>query len=113
MRIVALILIALMLAPVAQAKPNKQNPSNGHCPPGLAKKTPACIPPGLAAKGYVPGDILPEDEDHDWVLEPLEFNLPEIGEGEAYVQIGDFFVKVNRETAEIINLFNALGQVLN
>lgn len=112
MRIIALILMALMVAPAAAAKSNKPNPSNGHCPPGLAKKTPACVPPGLAAKGLAPGDMLPED-DYNWILNPLDFNLPEIGDGEAYVQIGDFFVKVNRKTAEIINLFDALGQVLN
>ena len=37
-----------------------------HCPPGLAKKSPACVPPGLAKKGVTAhpggGD---GDDDHD------------------------------------------------
>lgn len=33
---------------------------NGFCPPGLANKQPACIPPGQAAK-YGLGDVIKED----------------------------------------------------
>lgn len=111
MKLMPLILVAVMLAPVAGAKGFKNNPSNGFCPPGLAKKSPACIPPGQAKK-YVPGMILP-GSDYDWLLNPLEFVLPELGDGESYFQFGDMFVKVDRETMEILNLFDALGQVLN
>lgn len=32
------------------------------CPPGLAKKSPACVPPGLAKKGVRAHD---DDRDHD------------------------------------------------
>ena len=42
--ILAAFLTAAFAAGPAAAKPK-------HCPPGLAKKTPACIPPGQAKKG--------------------------------------------------------------
>ncbi len=111
MKRISLILIALLIASAATAKNNKHNPSNGFCPPGLAKKTPACVPPGLAKK-FAPGSIIP-DQNYDWILNPLDFQLPDLAEGEAYVQIGDAFVKVNKETLEILNLYDAIGQVLN
>jgi len=86
--------------------------SNGGCPPGLAKKSPACIPPGLAQKGYYRGGFLSPGDAH-WILNPFDFGLPKPGTGEGYVQIGDTFVKVNKETFEILNLFDALGKVLD
>ena len=112
MKLLPLILAAVMLAPLAHAKGFKANPSNGNCPPGLAKKIPPCVPPGLAKKGYVPGDFLPVG-DYDWILNPFDFGLPRLRRGEGYVQIGDSFIKVNRETYEIINLFDAIGRVLD
>ena len=111
MKLLPLILAASMVAPMAHAKGFKHNPSNGYCPPGLAKKSPRCIPPGQVNK-FALGDFLPDGE-FDFVLNPFDFHLPGLGEGEGYVQIGDAFVKVNRETFEILNLFDALGQVLN
>lgn len=35
--------------------------SSADCPPGLAKKSPACIPPGQAKKMFTVGERLPED----------------------------------------------------
>jgi len=107
-----MILVLLMVAPMADAKNNKAYPYNGFCPPGLAKKSPKCIPPGQAKKLYPPGSILPEFE-YDWLRNPFDFALPILKPGEGYVQIGDAFVKVNKETMEIINLFDALGKVLD
>ena len=111
MKLIPLILVAALIAPAAMAKNAKHNPSNGFCPPGLAKKTPACVPPGQAKK-YAPGNVF-DDENYDWVLNPFDFDLPVLKPGEGYVQIGDAFVKVDKETFEILNLFDALGRVLN
>ena len=111
MKLLPLIVATSLIAPMALAKNSKHNPSNGFCPPGLAKKSPACIPPGQAAK-YAAGNNLP-DREYDWILNPFDFNLPELGEGEAYVHIGDAFVKVDKKTLAIIDLFDALGRVLN
>lgn len=44
-------LAALALAPDAAQAGNKG------CPPGLAKKSPACVPPGLAKKGVTRQDV--------------------------------------------------------
>ena len=110
MKLLPLILAAAMVAPLANAKGFKPNPFNGHCPPGLAKKNPPCVPPGLA--GYHRGGFLPKG-DYIYVVNPFGFGLPSLRRGEAYVQIGDNFIKVNKETFEIINLFDAIGRVLN
>ncbi len=36
----------------------------GHCPPGLAKKSPACVPPGQAKKGARADDRYERDRTH-------------------------------------------------
>jgi len=118
MRFFVLALALLIAIPLVNAGGRQpaavtvKNPSNGGCPPGLAMRSPACIPPGLAKKGYHRGGFLSPD-DADWVLNPFDFDLPKLGKGEGYVQIGDTFVKANRKTFEILNLFDALGKVLD
>ena len=112
MKLLPLILAAVMVAPLAQAKGFKPTPFSGHCPPGLYKKYPRCVPPGLAKNGYLRGDFLPIG-DYDYILNPFDYGLPRLRRGEGYVQIGDSFIKVNRETYEIINLFDAIGRVLD
>ncbi|MDJ1018450.1 MAG: hypothetical protein QNJ35_18225 [Paracoccaceae bacterium] len=42
--------------------------SSKGCPPGLAKKTPACVPPGLAKKGVTARDFRERRDDYDWTL---------------------------------------------
>lgn len=54
----ALALSALMAVSAAPALAKSKN-----CPPGLAKKTPACVPPGQAKKGVSYEDR--RDRDHD------------------------------------------------
>ena len=112
MKLLPLILAAVMVAPLAQAKGFKSNPFGGHCPPGLAKKNLQCMPPGLYKKLYSRGDFLPVG-DYIYILNPFDYGLPRLRRGEGYVQIGESFIKVNRETYEIINLFDAIGRVLD
>ena len=113
MKLLPLILAATMVAPLApvQAK-NFNNPSTGHCPPGLAKKNWHCMPPGLVKQDYYRGGFLPI-RDYDYILNPFDYGLPRLRRGEGYVQIGESFIRVNRETYEIINLFDAIGRVLD
>ncbi|MGR3291906.1 MAG: excinuclease ABC subunit A [Paracoccaceae bacterium] len=111
MKLVQMILVLLMVAPMADAKNNKAYPYNGYCPPGLQRKIPACVPPGQEKK-YARGGIF-RVNNFDWLANPYDFDLPRLRNGEGYVQIGDAFVKVNKETMEIINLFDALGKVLD
>ena len=112
MKLLPLILAAAMVAPLAQAKGFKSNPFGGHCPPGLEKKKNGCMPPGQFKKFHYRGGYLPVG-DYDYILNPFDYGLPRLRRGEGYVQIGESFIKVNRETYEIINLFDAIGRVLD
>jgi hypothetical protein len=41
--------------------PGAKGYGQGGCPPGLARKSPACVPPGQAKKQFKVGDRLPKD----------------------------------------------------
>lgn len=127
----ALAAITLFTAPTQALAAGK---SEKNCPPGLAKKTPACVPPGLAKKG-VSADDLGYDigdrfEDADYIIlqngdrvifEGREYTVIDTTNGTIlrrgnnsyrlprdassdYVRVGDSLIKVNRETKEIIDL---------
>lgn len=70
MKLLPLILAATMVAPLApvQAK-NFNNPSTGHCPPGLAKKNWHCMPPGLVKQDYYRGGFLPIRDYDLWLAQ--------------------------------------------
>ncbi|MCP5084427.1 MAG: RcnB family protein [Alphaproteobacteria bacterium] len=85
---------------------------SGHCPPGLAKKNPPCVPPGLAKKRYRVGDRLP-DGDYYYVRDPSRYGLPYLNYNESYYRIGDSYIRVDRDTREVLELIEALGAVLN
>ena len=115
MRIATIILTAaLATLPMHAEAGNGNKGVAGGCPPGLAKKNPPCIPPGLAMK-YRAGDFIRPDEwqyymfMEDW--QKLGFERP--GPGEGYYKIGDAYVKMDRESGEIITLFDALLNVLD
>jgi hypothetical protein len=83
----------------------------GHCPPGLAKKNTPCVPPGQAKKAYSVGDRF--SDDYYLVREFSKYRLPELRRNESYYRIGDTFFRVNQSTREILQLFEAVGAVLN
>lgn len=56
-------IIAALLVAVAPLSVAAKGAGNGGCPPGLAKKSPACVPPGLAKKGVTAKDWSGRDED--------------------------------------------------
>lgn len=94
----------LAAAPMgAQAQP-------AHCPPGLAKKSPACVPPGQAKKWRV-GDRYDGSgrliRDHD------RYRLPPLGRNEAWYRVGDTFIRVDRDTRDILELIEATARVLD
>jgi hypothetical protein len=43
--------LATLAALTLAADPAEARGAAGHCPPGLAKKNPPCVPPGLARRG--------------------------------------------------------------
>jgi hypothetical protein len=101
----ALILAAAALAPFPAAA---QGP--GHCPPGLAKKNPPCVPPGQAKK-WGAGDY------YDGPWDPIDWrrhDLPRPGRGETWVRIGDdVIIRVNDDTRAIIDIVRLADLVLS
>jgi hypothetical protein len=91
----------------AQAGP----PGPGFCPPGLANKNPACMPPGLYKKFYR-GDVIP----HDIGFRPIDYRRYDLRpprEGYRYIQIGRdayLIAEGTRRVIEAINLFDAVGR---
>lgn len=114
-----------------------------HCPPGLAKKNPACVPPGQAKKG-VNYDRDRDDERFDErdrytdlrvgdrvILEGQEYivvsagdtvvlrrddtlyRLPRIGDGSDYVRVGDVIVKVDRKTKAVFDIIRLADLILS
>ena len=135
--ITALIALAVIAGPVSPALANGPK----QCPPGLAKKSPACIPPGLAKKNnhdgkayreheeerhreyrryegddygdYRRGDRIPDG--YELILVPTEYGLSKRDydyDSDYYVVDGVLY-EVSRETREVIDLFRAVGAVLN
>ena len=105
-------LASLLLVTAAEAGP-KANKGDLHCPPGLAKKDPPCIPPGQAKKHatsddteqtiddyviYTPGDFLTDDYIvliNPWIYRP-DLNA-------VYVRYGDYLYLIDREGAYILD----------
>ena len=135
--ITALIALAAIAGPISPALANGPK----HCPPGLAKRSPACIPPGLAKKNklddkayrdheeehhreyrryegddygdYRRGDRIPDG--YELILVPTEYGLSKRDydyDSDYYVVDGVLY-EVSRETREVIDLFRAVGAVLN
>lgn len=78
-----------------------------HCPPGLAKKNPPCVPPGQAKKMYGPGDRIT----HDYILirDPWRYGLDD----GTYYRVGDYVYRVDRDTREVLDLIGAVARVLD
>ena len=99
MKTILIALAVLIAAPMAATAGPK------HCPPGLAKKDPPCVPPGLAKKGVEIGDYY-GDYDHIEIDGPdRRFGWYRLGE--------DIYVRTDRETGEILELFTALAAVMD
>ena len=93
--------LALPALPAAAAGP-------GHCPPGLAKKSPACIPPGQAKKWGI-GDRYdgPWDRAEWW-----RYDLPRPRTDERWVRVGDVMLRVDEDTRRILDLIRLADLVL-
>ena len=98
----------LALSPVGPSVAHAQS-SVGHCPPGLAKKKPPCVPPGQVGKSYRIGERYAEDGywDDDY---RRRYDLPRLPRGESYYRIGDSFLRVDDETRLILELIEVLAQ---
>lgn len=118
------LLLATLLAPVtAAAEPH------GGCPPGLAKKSPACVPPGHARAEpyyrdyddherrhdaphyrtpyYRTGDRI--DRDYVVIRDPHRYRL-DPGD---YVIAGNYVYRVDPQTRKVLNLIGAVIDLTN
>lgn len=108
----------------AEAQANRANGTHG-CPPGLAGREPACVPPGLAAQGvttadwigdvtdlYVEGDVI-AGEDFFIIGNPDDLRLPELEDGLQYAVIDDTIIVVDDATYTILSLVRAVAPVGN
>jgi hypothetical protein len=84
------------------------------CPPGLAKKSPACVPPGLAKK-HAPrsdrGDVLRGD--YVIVRHRYRYGLPPLGPGEQYYRMGDRILRVDDDTRQILDVIRLAAELAN
>lgn len=125
MRFISLTLATLIGAAtitgaMADGKDYRDHGKRGHaeygrkfCPPGLAKKNNGCTPPGHAKYHYSRGDHFHHDDDRYYIRYPDRYRLPRLGRNEAYYRVGDTFIRINRDTKEVLDLITAVGRVLN
>lgn len=105
----------------------------GHCPPGLAKKSPPCVPPGLAGRearqgggdygeGYRDGlrdgyRIAVGDRlygDYDVIRDPSRYGLPRYGEDAwRYYLVRDLIVRADPETRRVLAIVGLVDTLLN
>ncbi len=131
---IAVLSASLVLPGAAIAKGPK------HCPPGLAKKTPACVPPGQANKAYSRDDDWNQNVWRDYrdirvgdrviingdeyrVVKTGErvvlrrdddyYRLPWPGRDRDYVRIGNVIVQVDRKTKAVFEIIELADLILN
>ncbi|WP_234450901.1 hypothetical protein [Paracoccus sp. MC1862] len=87
-----------------------------HCPPGLAKKSRPCVPPGAARKDdkrYYPhvGDVL-RVGDYVVVRDPRRLNLA-IRDDWRYYRDGDRAYRVDRDTRKVLAVIELIDAFTN
>ena len=89
------------------------------CPPGLAKKSVPCVPPGQAKKGIADpydrlrvGDRYDHDRyRYDRIRDYDRWNLPPIGRNEGYYRDGHVVYRVDEETRRVLAMMR-LAQII-
>ncbi len=108
-----LLLPALFAAVVAGGAAEAKS---GFCPPGLAKKSAACVPPGQAKKhgdrSLHRGDRI-DRYDYSWLRDYDRYGLPRLPRGQRYYVVGDRIYRVDQDTYEILDFVRAVGALLN
>jgi hypothetical protein len=89
------------------------------CPPGLAKKDPACIPPGQVGKSWTPDHVYVEGDRirGDYVIvtadQWADLSLTPIEDDSVYVVIDNQIVRVKESNLVVIEPIRILENVLN
>lgn len=115
----SLFLMALAAATALTFTPDMATAKNKGCPPGLAKKSPACVPPGLAKKGVTreqyedrvhrDDDDRYEDADDDYVYDRWRRGdrLPRdryviLAEGDRVIFDGQEYIVVDTDNGTVL-----------
>ncbi|WP_265500577.1 hypothetical protein [Paracoccus beibuensis] len=117
----ATILVATALAPAladpGRGKGNHEGRGHaGHCPPGLAKKSPACVPPGHARQderryGNRTGEVL-RIGDYVVIRDPARYDL-ERRDGWNYYRDDNNIYRVDRDTQRVLAVLNLVRAFTN
>ena len=82
-----------------------------HCPPGLAKKNPPCVPPGQARQAAV-GSVIDLGGVH-LVSRPGLYGLGEPPKGQRYAIMNGRLVRVDRDTGRILSIIRIVDAILD
>lgn len=121
---VAAVVVALVATPALSDPGRGHGKARGphvshaaqHCPPGLAKKNPPCVPPGQARKSdgrYYPrvGDVL-RVGDFVVIRDPRRLNL-EPRDGWRYYREGNRAYRVDSETRKVLAVIELINAFTN
>ena len=83
------------------------------CPPGLANRTPACVPPGQARRGFREGQLVPQNYGNYTTYDQLIGRVPEayrtqIPTGYNYIYNGNNVYVVDPRTRIVQDVINLL-----
>lgn len=120
--VAALVAAALTLAATpAMAGPGKgngphgaQHAQAGHCPPGLAKKNPPCVPPGQARQGASSprvGDVL-RVGDYVVIRDPARHDLRTSPDWR-YYRDGNRAYRIDPETRRVLAVVELIDAFVN
>ena len=81
------------------------------CPPGLAKKSPACVPPGQARNGLV-GRVVDWRDVHV-VRKPGLYGLAQAPSGQNYAIVDGRLVRIDSRTAKVLSIIRTVDAILD
>lgn len=83
------------------------------CPPGLAKKDPACIPPGQAKKAGVQVGKIYDGSVIHIVTKPGLYGLGPLVPGSRYAVIGNQLVRIDPQTNKVLSIIRLVDAILD
>ncbi len=101
--IISAVLLSLSIPTASLAAPKA-------CPPGLAKKTVPCVPPGQVGKASAPYAVGDRLTDYVVLTDPQRYKLDPAG---SYYRSGGYIYRVDPETRKVLDLIGAVSAILN
>lgn len=95
-----------------KARTGKRIAQANGCPPGLAKKDPACLPPGQARKGVAVGRVVDRSEVH-LISRPGLYGLAEAPAGSRYAIVDGRLVRISKDSYKILSVLRAVDAILD